>query len=103
MVDHHKDPTAGSFSYHEGFLFAATQDIQAGEELFVNYGESWMETRSGTYVDLIPRKSDYVAAGKIMHRLIEPIAEQIGDTSAEGKSSLSHVIDMPGMTFYDSY
>ena len=45
VADRLKDPEAGAFSYYETFSFGATRDIEAGEEVFANYGLSWFEGR----------------------------------------------------------
>ena len=39
------DPGAGAFTLYGNRSSTATRDIQAGEELFVSYGESWFKTR----------------------------------------------------------
>jgi hypothetical protein len=70
MVDRFKDPSAGSFSYHDGPYFEATRNIKAGEELFANYGESWLDYRTGTYADAIPREADFELGGNILDELL---------------------------------
>jgi hypothetical protein len=51
LVQRPSDPGTGAFSYSMGRQFVAVRDLQAGEELFINYGailqtrrwgESWM-------------------------------------------------------------
>jgi hypothetical protein len=39
------DPGAGAFSYYHNRKSTAKKDIEAGEELYVDYGESWFEGR----------------------------------------------------------
>lgn len=41
-----KDPGLGGFSMYGDRVSVARQDISAGQEFFVSYGESWFETRS---------------------------------------------------------
>jgi hypothetical protein len=69
ILNRFSDPGAGAFSYYEGQKFLATREIRAGEELFTNYGENWLDTREGTFADKIPRKDDYVKAAQILSRL----------------------------------
>mmetsp|Transcript_22881 Transcript_22881/g.63643 ORF Transcript_22881/g.63643 Transcript_22881/m.63643 type:complete len:746 (+) Transcript_22881:95-2332(+) len=38
LANRYKDPGAGAFSYHKGRIFAATQPVKAGQELFLSYG-----------------------------------------------------------------
>jgi len=71
MVDRYKDPSAGSFSYHEGFYYRAIRNIKAGEELFASYGEHWLDYRSGTYADFVPREEEFETAGKILERMLK--------------------------------
>jgi hypothetical protein len=71
MVDRFTDPSAGSFSYHTGFYYKATRKIKAGEELFANYGEKWLDYREGTYADLVPREEEFETGGEILHKLFQ--------------------------------
>jgi hypothetical protein len=41
ILNRYKDPGAGAFSYHFGKKWYTTRDVQAGEELFDDYDESW--------------------------------------------------------------
>ena len=69
VLNRFTDPGAGAFSYYEGQKFLATRRIQPGEEIFTDYGETWLDTREGSFADKIPRKEDYVNAAKIVSRL----------------------------------
>ena len=39
------DPGVGSMTTYHGLYFVASQDIEAGSELFVKYGDDWFEER----------------------------------------------------------
>jgi len=65
-VDRFVHPSAGAFSYHKGQHFKATRTITAGEELFVDYGSSWLDSREGTFADYVPRNDDFVKAAEIL-------------------------------------
>lgn len=69
MVDRYHDSTAGSFTYYNGHQFYASKNIEAGEELFVDYGEEWLEERAETLGN-VPRSHDFYVASKIMLRLL---------------------------------
>mmetsp|Transcript_4976 Transcript_4976/g.7341 ORF Transcript_4976/g.7341 Transcript_4976/m.7341 type:complete len:671 (-) Transcript_4976:204-2216(-) len=65
------NPGAGAFSYHTGHDFHAELDINAGQEIFCDYGETWLDTREGTFADHVPREDDFnkgAAALKSIHR-----------------------------------
>jgi len=61
------NPGAGAFSNHKGRDFTADRDVEEGEEIFLNYGEQYLEGRS--HLDHVPRAADYYAAAKILKRL----------------------------------
>lgn len=70
MVDRYNDSTAGSFTYYNGHQFYANKNIEAGEELFADYGEEWLEERAETLGN-VPRAHDFYVASKIMLRLFD--------------------------------
>lgn len=41
MLDRRVDPGAGAFSDYWDFSFRSNHKIEAGEEIFISYGESW--------------------------------------------------------------
>ncbi|KAL7492322.1 hypothetical protein ACHAWT_001474 [Skeletonema menzelii] len=51
-------PGAGAFTGHYNRLAHASEDIRAGGELFVSYGENWFVTREN-YMGLIPAGEDF--------------------------------------------
>lgn len=75
-----KDPGAGAISPYHGRLSTAKSDIRAGQELFVNYGNNWFETRLES-LGAIPVKGDVPKANLLLqkwHRLFnkyEPIGK----------------------------
>ena len=70
LSDRFSDPMAGAFSYYTGQMFVAERDISAGEELFANYGEEWLDARSGGGTDSVPRKADFEKAGDFLMRFV---------------------------------
>jgi len=70
IVSRFTDPSAGSFSYHNGHHFTASRAIVAGEEIFADYGEQYLDTRGG-YADSVPRKDDFIEAGTILTAIKE--------------------------------
>jgi len=69
IVDRNTDIGAGAFSYHRSRNLTARRDISAGEELFDNYGEEWMEEpmRFKMYKN-VARKSNYETVARIVRR-----------------------------------
>jgi len=65
-VNRTSDPGTGAFSYSMGREFRATRDLQAGEEIFLNYGYCERgEGESHGWPALIPMPEDYEAAAHI--------------------------------------
>jgi SET domain. len=60
---------AGSFSYHGGHTFEATQAIKAGDEIFADYGETWLDNREGTFADFVPREDDFRKAASLFNKI----------------------------------
>mmetsp|Transcript_26573 Transcript_26573/g.57657 ORF Transcript_26573/g.57657 Transcript_26573/m.57657 type:complete len:503 (-) Transcript_26573:37-1545(-) len=66
MTSRFADPGAGAFSYHNSFAMGASRDIEAGEELFADYGEGYLDSRSHEEVyRAIPRENDFDLAATI--------------------------------------
>jgi SET domain len=56
-----KDPGAGAFTPYYDRKSRATRSLQAGEELFIDYGENYFKTRASVY-GLMPMHADYKEA-----------------------------------------
>ena len=69
ILNRFKDPGAGAISYHNGRAFEATRDIEAGEELFDDYGDDWLDKRPGTYADFVPRSEDFSKAAAVLRKI----------------------------------
>ena len=74
-------PGIGAYSYHGGAKFTASRDIDAGEELFADYGEEWLDDRE--YLGDIPRENDFQKAGEIIMKMIHGVK----DDDINGKNS----------------
>lgn len=74
-ADRFRDPSAGAFSYHEGHSFKSDRIIKAGDEIFTDYGEAWLDAREGTFADSVPRYDDFVKAGSILHTMRDNFIE----------------------------
>ena len=61
------DPGSGAFTPYHGRMSLATKDILQGEELFIDYGEHYFETRENVY-GLMPFESDYPAADLLLKK-----------------------------------
>mmetsp|Transcript_26636 Transcript_26636/g.30489 ORF Transcript_26636/g.30489 Transcript_26636/m.30489 type:complete len:617 (+) Transcript_26636:206-2056(+) len=78
IADRFTDPGAGAFSYHAGHLFTAVRDIEAGEELFADYGEEWLDSREETFADYVPRQDDFRKAATIVNKITKH-QQNLGD------------------------
>lgn len=93
-MDRSRDHGAGAISEHYGARFGTEkQDIPMGSELFVDYGESWVEARENT-IGIIPRKYNYDDADRIINdflagppdqRTEDKWAEILRDTAGKDK------------------
>ena len=68
IFDRFQDPGAGAISYFTGHQFTSTRYIEAGEELFADYGEDWLTSRGEAFEEVV-RYNDFEKAGKIMAKL----------------------------------
>jgi hypothetical protein len=58
-------PGVGSFTPYHGRVYRASQDIQPGMELFVNYGFNYFDSRTHIY-GVMPFEEDYTRADKLL-------------------------------------
>ena len=59
-------PEAGAYSQYKNTTFRTNQDVPAGHELLVKYGDSWFEAREYAFGENIPLSGDYEEADEIM-------------------------------------
>lgn len=83
------DPGAGAFSYYMGRDSVASRDIEAGEEIFLEYPSEYMDWVSEKYN--VPNERDYYTAGRRLSSFLnlyegEKIAYGNG-TSSEGNKT----------------
>ena len=64
-VSRSTSPGFGAFSYQTR-TFEATRDIKAGEEVFANYGEPWLDDHK---FDDVPREKHFRRAERVMNEL----------------------------------
>jgi hypothetical protein len=67
-------PIAGSFSYYQGKTFTAHGEIPAGGEIFLEYGEKWLNER-GEDFEAVPRRQDYWDVAKLLKELMEKVVK----------------------------
>lgn len=83
VVDRQNNPALGSFSLHAGHKFEAYDNLKAGDEIFADYGETWLDQRKGTFADFVPREKDFEKAAilfKKIHRSL--ISEKVKVTDS---------------------
>jgi hypothetical protein len=86
------DPGVGGFTNWHGMGNTVLSDVQAGEELFVNYGDNWFLEREHQ-IGLIPLEDDFPVADKIvetLHGLGAGILGVDGDTNHKAADSHSN-------------
>ena len=74
-------PGIGATSLHGGWQFKTIRKISAGEEIFTNYGEEWLETRNAEFADSVPRKTDYFAAAGALKAIYYSNTDTINNSS----------------------
>jgi hypothetical protein len=67
-------PGIGAYSYYGGAQFHASRDIAAGEEIFADYGEDWLDSRD--YLEHIPREEDYRLTAEVILKLVDGLDEE---------------------------
>ena len=70
-----KDPGAGAITPYNDRKSRATRTIQAGEELYIDYGESYFSTRENTY-GLMPLHLHYTEANEFLEKYI-PLRDKV--------------------------
>lgn len=73
---------SGAYSRHKGRDFVALRDIQEGEELFLDYGDDFLDSRPES-LSKVPRKEDF----KIVSDIVKGIKVELDRMS----SLLSHM------------
>ena len=62
-------PGIGAYSYYQGQSFHTSRDIEAGEEIFADYGEDYLEFRQ--HLHKVPRREDHMHAGRFLLNLLQ--------------------------------
>lgn len=74
------DPGAGAFSYHRSRLMQASRDIEAGEELFLQYPSGYY---NNPWMLSVPRYDDYVKAGQILYETRDMLNTLLSGTKSD--------------------
>lgn len=72
-------PGMGAYSYHGGALFYASRDIAAGEEIFADYGDDWLDTRP--FLKKVPRQEDFTKTAQVITKILEGLDDVAIDAS----------------------
>jgi len=84
LVESTANPGAGAFSYHGGRTIVSSTDIEAGDELFLDYGLDYSEDDEfyGHWFENVPRSVDFEGGGIIIENSwehLEAIRDKIQD------------------------
>ncbi len=52
---------------------------------FLDYGESWLDSREGTFADFVPREKDFGSASIVLSKIEKKIAESELELNGESK------------------
>mmetsp|Transcript_8667 Transcript_8667/g.19052 ORF Transcript_8667/g.19052 Transcript_8667/m.19052 type:complete len:513 (-) Transcript_8667:185-1723(-) len=67
-LDKYNDPGAGAFSDYHSFAFENEEPLDAGDEIFISYGESWLTNRD--YLNHVPLEKHYEMVDHIMASIL---------------------------------
>lgn len=81
LHDHAGSMGEGAYSDYVGRSFFAITDIEAGDELFLDYGEQYLNDRSPS-MDGIPRSLDYEMAGEIVEQVTKEFLSSSSSSSS---------------------
>ena len=88
-------PGIGAYSYYGGYRFKAVKDIDAGDEIFAHYGESWLEGRPS--LASAPLEKDFTVASDLVATVWKELGTNTTGTILYIPSFLYHTIS------YDSF
>jgi hypothetical protein len=88
-----KSPGMGAYSYQMGYLFSSTRGIEAGEEIFCDYGEEWLDGRD--YLSDVAREEEYITAAEIVQKTLLGLKgeEDVSDAVFRTVKSVVHHLD----------
>eukprot|EP00547_Thalassionema_nitzschioides_P014871 CAMPEP_0194250442 /NCGR_PEP_ID=MMETSP0158-20130606/23056_1 /TAXON_ID=33649 /ORGANISM="Thalassionema nitzschioides, Strain L26-B" /LENGTH=1173 /DNA_ID=CAMNT_0038987265 /DNA_START=46 /DNA_END=3570 /DNA_ORIENTATION=- len=95
ILDRCKDPGAGAFSDYLGNTFKTTIALGAGEELFVDYGESWFTGRK--QFDDVPVHKNWLHANQILASLWSLFGPEYANFSENEVIGLLEVVKQAGV------
>lgn len=81
VIGRNHGPGAGAFSAYHGVTYVAEMPLEAGSEVFADYGDAYFRDRPDTY-GLIPLEQEFEWADEIMKGLWEALPDKdapIGD------------------------
>jgi len=77
-----EDVGRGAHSWHGRVMFEADAPIQAGEELFVSYGDDWFTSREHL-LGIVPGKAHFKEADELLHSFSLRDEEEKGESDYE--------------------
>lgn len=86
----HNDPGAGAFSYYNANGFESLHSLQAGDEIFVPYGEDWFMGRE--HLGVVPLSKDYKEANNIVSSLAALVSDPSSNLNDKQVASLMTIV-----------
>lgn len=90
MLDRCKDPGSGAFSDYVEFSFESLQKVEAGEEVFISYGEHWFRSRK--HLGSVPLSANYLEANRIVASLMSLTFTEGSSLSGEELTALLDLV-----------
>ncbi len=86
-------PGLGAVSDYIGRGFVAERDIVAGDELFLDYSEQYLDDRSPE-MDFVPRRTDFEMAAGIMQSLYSEIGLNSDHRHSENDTNGGNLVNV---------
>jgi hypothetical protein len=69
----------GAYSYYSGYKFKAVKDIEAGDEVFAHYGESWLDGRPS--LAFAPMEKDFLVGSDVVETVWKDLGRNATGTA----------------------
>lgn len=77
-------PGMGAYSYQSGYLFHSNRLIEAGEEIFCDYGEEWLDGRDSLIG--VAREEEYETAALLVKKVVDGLGADMDRRNSDSDS-----------------